>query len=773
VQIKLRNLHPRGRNTTDNPRQFFASVVQKNLQRSKIDMLATDTETTGLSTRHGCMPFFISCCTDKGKVHYWEWNVNPLTRKVRYREKDVKEFLVLAAKHSYIPGVSKKYHNIPRPGFVYHNTKFDIRMLSVIGKQSYFNQNLKKMLAKAMPKDMAPWFGEDTLVASHVLNSGEYHGLKYLCKTYLEISEVDEQELQVACNSARRIGRKLGWNISEKEHPNLPGQRGKFWASDMWLPRAVCVHAPDSLPNMRGWGHGDTPKDHPWYTVLETYALTDAERTMALWKLQKIALRERDIYFKEFDPRTDETKGKNWLYTHYLEQLSLLPITYQMESNGVNLRDDVLQAEVTKYTAKAEYHDHECKNLIPKSYAKYTPLNSFNLSSNKQLQKLLYSEKGFNFPVETTTKSGQPSTAQAVLIELRTVAQNKSSKINNPSQAFKFLTSLLIKKKFEKSAVYLQSYNTFSIKKTMTKTAKRTLYPSFNQTGTRTTRYSSSNPNAQNIGKPEDGSQYKDNAPDLMEIYQRAGINLRSVFGPAKGRVWYAIDYAQLQLRIFAYVSGETNLINAFDSGWDAHDYMAHRIFHLSEDTPPTKIQRRIAKAVNFGFIFGAGPRKIEATAGKPGLWDEVTTMFPNAHKFIQATTKSVRRHGFINTTSGYPLMVDQRMPYAGVNYIVQGDEGIIVKRAMRACYDYLKQMSVGLDAGGKMIMQVHDELIFEFFTERRLARIEPDAQAGRVESTIIPKICSLMEGAGTSIGMHTPVDCERITTSWAEGEKV
>ena len=91
------------------------------------------------------------------------------------------------------------------------------------------------------------------------------------------------------------------------------------------------------------------------------------------------------------------------------------------------------------------------------------------------------------------------------------------------------------------------------------------------------------------------------------------------MYGPHQGRVWFCIDYSQLQLRIFAYLTEEQSMIDAFAAGYDFHGFMASRIFNKDIDKI-TKSERRIAKNVNFGFVFGASPKKIEATSGMTGL---------------------------------------------------------------------------------------------------------------------------------------------------------
>ena len=285
------------------------------------------------------------------------------------------------------------------------------------------------------------------------------------------------------------------------------------------------------------------------------------------------------------------------------------------------------------------------------------------------------------------------------------------------------------------------------------------LYFNIKQNGTKTVRVSASNPNPQQISK---GREYQ--TEDGIKYVK---YKIRSVFGPKPGRVWYCIDYSQLQLRIFAYVANETSLVKYFDDGEDAHAYVASKILNKPIDQI-TSHERRIAKNVNFGFVFGASPKKIEQTAGMAGLWDTVTSMFPSAHMFMNATKRQVMKEGFVYTPFGYKL----HLPYehgkpkshAGVNYIIQGCEGDIVKNAMIDVSTYMKSKQFEKDSGLKigdafMCLQVHDELVFDF----------PEDGDHDVP---LSRICEMMEYAGEQVGMYTPVDIERTTTNWADCQK-
>ena len=206
-------------------------------------------------------------------------------------------------------------------------------------------------------------------------------------------------------------------------------------------------------------------------------------------------------------------------------------------------------------------------------------------------------------------------------------------------------------------------------------------------------------------------------------------------------------------------------MVDKLNKGYDAHDITARRIFDLADKATPTKTQRRIAKNVNFGVLFGASPKKIEQTAGMPGLWDLVTEMLPKVHSYIEHIKQEIKENPCVFTLGGYPLDVPlkinkwkgtmEKAAHAAVCYIVQGSEGVIVKRAMRLCDDYLTQYY----PEGRIAMQVHDEINFEM-----PARF-PRKHASRLKE--------LMEQAATEYGVSAPVNTELVTHSWSRGKEL
>lgn len=455
---------------------------------------------------------------------------------------------------------------------------------------------------------------------------------------------------------------------------------GPSAGEDYWLPKAL----------------------NPKSKHCERYCRLDTKRTMLLWLCLSSVL-------------DDKLQAQ---YEGPTAKLVMQPIS-DMETRGVTLRTTALRREISRYTRGME----EAHAILTRT----SKAKDLNPNSYPQLVNIL---QGWAIPTETTAAT-----------PLRSILSREQAAKKPRKHVIDFVTALLAYRMHDSARKYLQSYkdNMVVIDARVAK-----LYPSFNPTGTHTTRLSSSSPNAQNIGKgkeliDEEGNEYID-------------FSLRTVFGPGPGRRWYAFDYNQLQLRIFAYASKEQSIIDAFDAGWDFHSFVASRLFNTDK---PTKIQRRVAKNLNFCLIFGGSPRKADLTAGMPGAYNLFRKQFPSIDRYMQSTIDFVREHGCVYTLGGYRLSVPPEKPYVGTNYIIQGTEGEIVKAAMVSCDEYM-QSSLGY-----LTLQVHDELVFDF----KHTKVEP--------LTTLRGIKYRMEQAGMAVGVKTPVDCERIICDYASGKKV
>jgi DNA polymerase-1 len=278
------------------------------------------------------------------------------------------------------------------------------------------------------------------------------------------------------------------------------------------------------------------------------------------------------------------------------------------------------------------------------------------------------------------------------------------------------------------------------------------LHPSYRPNGTATTRYSCGEPNVQNVaGKDIDDPEEK--------------LPLRKVFGPAPGRLWYAYDYSQLQLRIFAYEANDKAIIELLAQGHDFHEIVARRLFNIPPDQPVPKAQRRDAKSINFGLIFGMGRAKLAAQTGKPELYDLFRHQFPALDRTMSEAQRQVRSYGYVTTRFGYRLYPYGGAAHKALNFIVQGGEGDIMKNSMIAVHKYLttlipKHKKVASDTKPAYItLTVHDELVIDCPTSWSITNVR--------------HVQTLMEQAGLDLGFHTPVSVSKITDNWGQAEDV
>jgi DNA polymerase-1 len=617
---------------------------------------AADTETTGVAFNQGCLPFMVDlaiCDTDSedgsNERLTWEWDVDPFTRKVKPRKKDVKQIIDL--------------FRDPQFTWVFHNAKFDVRAIDRVAQLTGVEFDPIAFLLEV----------DDTCCMSHALDSNGSHKLKDLGLLYCDIDTEDEAALRDLVQKARRYAKAQGWAAAS--HETMP----------------VCAD----------------------------YCGTDVERTLMLYMVLMSAI----------DDDPDRRPG-------YDLQRMQLPVTFDMEDFGTSLNETLLETEIERIV--------EIKNEYGKKAIAVTGVDDFNLNSAPQKQKFLFEDLKL-VPFKLSAKTGAPSCDAESLDQIKVALSAPGKLTVRQRKALEFCENYSVYNKCNTAAKYLSGYYAVSNVKEDEERNWRIIYPSFNITGTNTVRFSSSAPNLQNVGKG------KDSFADFAYL----NLSLRKVFGPAPGREWWAVDYDQMQLAIFAFASQEPSMIAAIRAGYDFHDFMARSIFDVPAHKSPTDGQRRIGKNVNFGFIFGAGSDKIEHTARKVGLYEQLKDMFPHAIKFIDTNKRYAKVDGHIYTMGGYRLNVPSKQSYAATNYIVQGTEGEIVKAAMFDCWEYL--YANGIE--GRLCLNVHDEVIFDF-----------PISTGEEH---ISHLCTLMEEASKRYGVDCTVGAKYIEDNWASGVDV
>lgn len=180
-------------------------------------------------------------------------------------------------------------------------------------------------------------------------------------------------------------------------------------------------------------------------------------------------------------------------------------------------------------------------------------------------------------------------------------------------------------------------------------------------------------------------------------------------------------------------------------------------MFNVKE---PTGLQRRAAKAINFGIIFGAGEKKIDSMSGMPGSYKEFKSTFTLVDDYIAQRGKDARRDNFVRTLGGYPLQVERKLSYKACNIEVQGTEGELVKQAIVKCHRYLADKPL------RMIMVIHDELILESRTPLSPKEINsPKIRA------IVNRVQHYMNESAAELGVFTTTDVKTTTTTWADAD--
>jgi DNA polymerase I len=400
-------------------------------------------------------------------------------------------------------------------------------------------------------------------------------------------------------------------------------------------------------------------------------------------------------------------------FKHIFEKIEmpLVPILARMERTGV-LIDATLLAKQT--------HELEEKLITLEKNAFHLANTEFNLNSPKQLQEILFQQ--LKLPIIQKTPTGQASTADAVLQELALDYQ---------------LPNIIIE--YRSLSKLISTYTSRLPEQINLKTQR--VHTSYNQTGATTGRLSSSDPNLQNI-----------------PVRTAEGRRIRQAFiAPPRHRIVCA-DYSQIELRIMAHISNDPNLIKAFENNLDIHKATAAEVFAIPLEQV-TDEQRRNAKAINFGLIYGmsafglAKQLGIDRHAAQHYI-DLYFTRYPNIREYMEKTRRQVATQGYVETLWGRRLnlpdihssqvMRQKAAERAAINAPLQGSAADIIKMAMINIDDWIQSHQPDI----KMIMQVHDELVFEVsedWVEKALVMIED--KMTKVVTLKVPLLVSIGVG--------------------------
>ena len=395
------------------------------------------------------------------------------------------------------------------------------------------------------------------------------------------------------------------------------------------------------------------------------------------------AAEDADVTLRLHQTLWPKLKGENRLRELFeMVEMPLVPVLSRIERNGVKIDAEVLTKQSKELATRIAALQERANQLAG------TP---FNIASPKQIQEILYDR--LQLPVLRKTPKGQPSTAENVLQDLASDYE---------------LPELILE---HRGLSKLKSTYTDKLPEMINPKTGR-VHTSYHQAVAATGRLSSSDPNLQNI-----------------PIRTSDGRKIRTAFVPESDHSLMSADYSQIELRIMAHLSQDEGLLGAFAEGVDVHRATAAEVFGVDVDQVNSD-QRRHAKAINFGLIYGmsafglAQQLKIERSAAQEYI-NVYFARYPGVKKFMDDTRARARELGYVETVYGRRLYLPDirssnhiRRQYAertAINAPMQGTAADIIKMAMLVIDDWLQKDAQDI----RMIMQVHDELVFEVPSEK------------------------------------------------------
>jgi DNA polymerase-1 len=405
----------------------------------------------------------------------------------------------------------------------------------------------------------------------------------------------------------------------------------------------------------------------------------------------------------------------------------LIPIIVRMNEKGVAVDTKYLISLGKEYTATVRDLEKKIWSLAG---------GEFNINSPKQMGEILFVKLGLKAKNQKKTGTGALSTKESELVKLR-----ETHPIIPLILDYRELAKLL--------STYIDNLIPIVAK-------DGRLHAKFLQAGTTTGRMSSENPNLQNI-------------PNHTEL----GLKIRNAFVAEKGNVLVSFDYSQIELRIAAFLSGDETLIKIFKDGKDVHASVASAVFGLPIEKIDKEMRRR-AKAINFGVMYGMGVNALRQQLGTDReeaqrFYNDYFSTFSGLATYLENVKKETARKGFTETVFGrrrYFEGINSRLPFIrasaermAINAPIQGTEADIIKLSMIEVDKYIKK--VGLSDKISLILQVHDELVYEI-------------EKGLVEQ-VSPEIKKIMENSIDSKmtkGVPIVVDVS-VGENWGKMEKL
>lgn len=734
-------------------------------------IISLDTECTGLDLAHGAMPFLVTTCDDEGHILFWEWDVDPITRRVIPPQEDLVEIteLIEAADLIYL-----------------HNAKFDVRALATIDID-------------------LPWSKvRDSLVGSHLLGSNHSHKLKDssgfgLCERYLGVDiskhEVAMGEVVKTCRTLAKRTRP-DWKLADEGVPGMPSVKAgskrdedKPWKNDMWLPRALVVA---NGGGSMSWSEVDVKIGQGWQDSTSRYANADSEHTLPLGVEIERLIREQELWK---------------IYEH---RLHLPRVACEMESYGITVRGEYVDATVAayeEYIAEAEY---TLKEVAAKYGHKLELAEGASINDNmrdffygavhQSCVKCGYTKRIKHWNGERAVPTNCPKCAKTtrrqvgialalVTTEYKNLALPlvRNGKSKGPSldkdamdvylatlegDAHDFMEILLEKRKHDTALTTMQQYRRYWVPVEGHPGWYR-IHCSLNPCGTDHLRWASNSPNMQNTSTKE-------------------VTNTRSCFGPLPGREFWSMDYESIEARIPAFESGEDKLIQVFEKPdeppyWGNGYYVTASLLYPDEFWPRSKEKvrfkdecPRLYKQAKFFVLakqYGAGRKKGDALSKIRDSYDLVDGEMPKLAALQTHYLRQAEKLGYVQTLPdrsvdpdrGYPILASRTddgrvLTTTPFNYHVSGTACWCKNTALVRCSaQCAKWRAEGFDA--RMSVEVHDEILFDF--------PRGEDKWANLDKALVLK--GLMEQSGEDLipRIPTPVSVKLHVENWAKGEPI
>ncbi|WP_051205891.1 DNA polymerase I [Oceanospirillum maris] len=558
----------------------------------------------------------------------------------------------------------------------------------------------------------------DTMLASYVLNStATRHDMdslsaKYLGHTTISFKEVAANNGEEASGQIDLLGDSVPQESSELKtlEEKIYALAGEKFDIGSQKELADILYVKKGLPVKDKTKSGGSTslsalkrlsRDHELaklifdFKTLEKSQKDDAGLGKSLLPFNKIRLDKAAPYAAEDADITLRLHNKLWPMVQKVGrlvdlltdvELPLVPVLSHIEHNGAKIDTAKLAEQSQQITARLIDIEADAYALAGKE---------FNLGSPKQLGDILYEEMAL--PVKKKTPKGKPSTSEEALQELA---------LDYP------LPKLIME---HRGLSKLKSTYTDKLPQMVNARTGR-IHTSYHQAVTATGRLSSSDPNLQNI-----------------PIRTEDGRRIRQAFIPEAGNLIVAADYSQIELRIMAHLSGDKGLLEAFKNNQDVHKATAAEVFGCELDQV-TNDQRRSAKAINFGLIYGMSAfglaKQLHIERGQAQVYiDRYFDRYPGVARYMDTIRENAKEQGYVETLLGRRLYLPEINAGNGamrkaaertaINAPMQGTAADIIKKAMINVHHWLSEDKDPVCQNVKMIMQVHDELVFEVPAEQ------------------------------------------------------